>query len=245
MIIPHPGERAVKVQTSVQVDSIRFNCLHVSVFLALMTLSAPPPPSLPPLPRRSLGSSRYRRGRPPQALHSQDELREGLGSWLPPAEHQGDPLLDRDPSAQGAAVTGRGSAHHAHRRPTAPGLRLLLERAHTPCLASGCCFSVGCRGHKGAQTAVTLKTTPTKGVFWPSSFFFFPSSPPNNRTTIKRADVSEVNFAPFFRGSLACVVGWDELQCKKKSYWTTPAAQPQNHSPGTASRFMSNCRAEN
>lgn len=47
MIIPHPGERAVKVQTSVQVDSIRFNCLHVSVFLALMTLSAPP---LPPPP---------------------------------------------------------------------------------------------------------------------------------------------------------------------------------------------------
>lgn len=123
MIIPHPGERAVKVQTSVQVDSIRFNCLHVSVFLTLMTLSASP------LPRRSLGGSRYRCGRPPQALHSQDELRQGLGSRLPPAEHQGDPLLDRDPSAQGATVTGRGSAHHAHRRPTAPGLRLLLERA--------------------------------------------------------------------------------------------------------------------
>lgn len=111
------------------------------------------------------------------------------------------------------------------------------------CLASGCCFSVGCPGHKGAQTAVTLKTTPTKGVFWPYSFFSpLPLVPSNQttRTTIKRADVSEVNFAPFFRGSLTCAVGRDELQCKKKSYWTTPAARPQNHSPGTASRFVSN-----
>lgn len=99
-------------------------------------------------PCRSLGGSWYRCGRPPQALHSQDELRQGLGSRLPPAEHQGDPLLDRDPSAQGATVTGRGSAHHAHCRPTAPRLRLLLECTHTRLGCQDCCFSAGCRGHK-------------------------------------------------------------------------------------------------
>ncbi|XP_050976533.1 mothers against decapentaplegic homolog 4a [Labeo rohita] len=69
-------------------------------------------------------SGRWNRcGRPPSALHPAHEFREGLGSRLPAAEHQRDALLDRDPPAPRTAAAGRGSAHHAHRRPHAAGLR--------------------------------------------------------------------------------------------------------------------------
>lgn len=72
---------------------------------------------------RSVSSSRYRCRRPPEAVYSQDEFRQGLGARLPPPEHQGDALLDRDPPAQSSTVTGRGSAHDAYSRPTTSGLR--------------------------------------------------------------------------------------------------------------------------
>lgn len=72
---------------------------------------------------RSVGGGGHRRRRPAEAVHPQDELRQGLGTGLPPPEHQGDPLLDRDPPAQSPAAAGRGPAHHAHRGPAAAGLR--------------------------------------------------------------------------------------------------------------------------
>lgn len=81
-------------------------------------------------PLRSFSSSRYWSGRFAEAVHSQDEFRQGLGARLPPPKHQGDAVLDRDPSAQSSTVTGWGSAHHAHSRPTAPGLRHLLLQHH-------------------------------------------------------------------------------------------------------------------
>uniref|UniRef100_A0A8C3QDE1 Mothers against decapentaplegic homolog n=1 Tax=Geospiza parvula TaxID=87175 RepID=A0A8C3QDE1_GEOPR len=72
-----------------------------------------------------VGGGRHRRGRPAAAVHPEDELCQGLGPGLPAAEHQGDAVLDRDPPAPRAAAAGRGAAHHAHRRPAAPGLSRL------------------------------------------------------------------------------------------------------------------------
>lgn len=66
---------------------------------------------------------RHRCGRPPSPLHSAHEFRQGLGSRLPPTEHQRNPLLDRDSPAQGAAAAGWGSPHDAHRRPHSLRLR--------------------------------------------------------------------------------------------------------------------------
>ncbi len=60
----------------------------------------------PSPPLRSVSSSRYRGRRPPEAVYSQDEFRKGLGARLSPPEHQGDPLLDRDPPSQSPAATG-------------------------------------------------------------------------------------------------------------------------------------------
>lgn len=84
----------------------------------------------PLVPLRSVGSGGHRRWRPSEAVHPQDEFCQGLGTGLPPPKHQGDPLLDRDPPAQSPAVTGRGSAHDAHRRPAAAGLRLFRLQHH-------------------------------------------------------------------------------------------------------------------
>lgn len=80
----------------------------------------------------------YRCGRPPPALHSAHEFRQGLGSRLPTTEHQRDALLDRDPPAPRAAAAGRGSAHHAHRRPHAAGLRSASDKPSTAELCEWC-----------------------------------------------------------------------------------------------------------
>lgn len=57
-------------------------------------------------PLRSVSGCWYRSRRPPEAVYPQDEFCEGLGARLPPAEHQGDPVLDRDPPPQSSTVTG-------------------------------------------------------------------------------------------------------------------------------------------
>lgn len=66
---------------------------------------------------------RYRCGWPPSPLYSAHEFCQGLGSRLPPTEHQRNPMLDRDSPAQGAAAVGWGSPHNAHRRPHSLRLR--------------------------------------------------------------------------------------------------------------------------
>lgn len=71
---------------------------------------------------RSLCCGRHRCGRPAASLYSAHEFREGLGSWLPSPEHQGDPVLDRNSFTPGPSAPGRGSAHHAYRRPATSGL---------------------------------------------------------------------------------------------------------------------------
>ncbi len=86
------------------------------VFLSLVMI---------PLPvHRSVCRGRHRRGRPAASLHSAHEFREGLGSWLPSPEHQGDPVLDRNSFAPCPSALGRGSAHHAYSRPATSGLML-------------------------------------------------------------------------------------------------------------------------
>lgn len=66
---------------------------------------------------RPVSGSRDWCGWSPEAVHPAPELREGLGSWLPPAEHQAHPLLGGGAFAPCAAAAGRGAAHYATGRP--------------------------------------------------------------------------------------------------------------------------------
>lgn len=76
---------------------------------------------------RSVCCGGHRCGWPAASLHPAHEFREGLGSRLPPPEHQRDTVLDWDSSASSSSAPGRGSAHHAYSWPTTPGLMLLTS----------------------------------------------------------------------------------------------------------------------
>uniref|UniRef100_A0A3B5K674 Mothers against decapentaplegic homolog n=1 Tax=Takifugu rubripes TaxID=31033 RepID=A0A3B5K674_TAKRU len=105
---------------------------------------------------QSVRRRRHRRGRPAPAVHLEDELREGMGARLPPAEHQGDAVLDRDPPAPSSAAAGRGPAHHAHRRPPAPR----LGRTHGLSTANG--LERSTRRPRGTRRRTTVTGTQSR-----------------------------------------------------------------------------------